>query len=592
MWARRCGAPATCPSRIKVFLFSIGTGAVGVAIYTFMASSNLGYLDLSEPRPGAVLCLERWPRRNEIATWFDQQSWKSWLEYQQGVEPFLNRYACHVPSVENTTCASVSIPFGNLSRRLGVPLDIRQAVADDIFDFDVISRDILGIYANLFLILSICLWVAINVHDQALLHTVRKDYILDLLALRKSFPRCTRACSLLMAWRLHRRMLASGKSFVWFARVLCVVVIAPAVLVWRFLVFMFVVCPLAGFIFLFHPIRTSRIWILLVCLASGVYGVCLTLHMFFYVAWPVARPRYAVMWDAEASFVPGLDTSSSCVCSCSYRVSLTTCGRLMMIGLLATVKAFTLAFRTLKGLRRSNWANLMSVTFAVPVNAYSVEWRQPDGRPIKGRGPFDPVQSELAFDPFAMMDEQPESMNSHVTLVPSSVLRQEVDEESGTVTWRRLSSRQLQGPSLTASEMMEIRSFEYIGWCGFPYRTGGLQGRFAVSAPEPPLPSAEFTAHDRVRAGDEPSAAPAAVVSSPPPPTVTWVSGDDAALLGATSPAPGGDVASAVAVATSAADLASVGPPGASVSGQQLVAHSTPEMEGSSPTPVQLESLA
>jgi len=113
----------------------------------------------------------------------------------------------------------------------------------------------------------------------------------------------------------------------------------------------------------------------------------------------------------------------------------------------------------------------MSVTFAVPVNAYAVEWKQPDGLPIRFREAGEPVQSELAFDPFAMMDEQPESANSHVTLRPTSVLRREVDELSGATKWRRSSSRRLQGPSIASVMTMEVDEHERVGCCGFPLRT-------------------------------------------------------------------------------------------------------------------------
>lgn len=100
---------------------------------------------------------------------------------------------------------------------------------------------------------------------------------------------------------------------------------------------------------------------------------------------------------------------------------------------MALRKAAFLAFRCLKGLRRrsscgfkvrtrrSQWANLLSVTFPVPLTLYSVDWLQADGKPIRFRTEVQlplaceltqqemPVQGEVAFDPFAMMDEQPDS---------------------------------------------------------------------------------------------------------------------------------------------------------------------------------------
>lgn len=270
----------------------------------------------------------------------------------------------------------------------------------------------------------------------------------------------------------------------------------------RFFLFMFVVCPLAGFLFIVYPIRTSRMWIFLLCIMSTVYGMCLTLHMCYF--WMSDhRPQYAVLWEGEATKMPGRGESggpSSCMCGCPFPLSDDTVIRLIGIGLLAAIKSFVMAFRCLKGLRRSNWANLMSVTFPVPVSAYSVEWATADGKPIKGRMEGQPVQSELAFDPFALMDEQPDSGNTHLTLKPSPVMTWEVDAESGQRSLRQLSKRNLLGPCTRevlderctrevledldsrAVGSVEVVPAEYIGCCGFPCRTGGVQGRFSFPA--------------------------------------------------------------------------------------------------------------
>mmetsp|Transcript_7334 Transcript_7334/g.26695 ORF Transcript_7334/g.26695 Transcript_7334/m.26695 type:complete len:767 (+) Transcript_7334:96-2396(+) len=495
MWARRCGVPPIWPSRVKVFLYSLATGTVGWTIYTFMASSNVGYLDLSRPSQDRVVCVASWPGpgKSTAESWWDEDSWDNWIKYQADTSDYLERYTCTVPSVANATCDMISVPLHQLQPTLGVPLRFGDGAYNWRRSFS--SKDSLCIYAHLFLVLSICLWLAISFHDHALLHTVGKNYILDMRGLSREFPCFQQVCRYIMATSTIRSLLRiSGRWYHRLAGILMAVLVAPVLLLWRFLLFMFVVCPLAGFLFVVFPIRTSRMWIFLICLVSMVYGLCLTIHMYIFVASDVLRPRYAVMWEAAATSIPLRDGPGSCMCGCPFPLSDTTTWRLFGIGVLATIKSFVLAFRCLKGLRRSNWANLMSVTFTIPVNAYSVEWLTPDGQPIKNRDEGQPVQSELAFDPFALMDEQPDSANTHLTLKPSPVMEWEVDESSGERMFRHTSKRHLLGPSapilqdLEAAQMrtpMDITLAEYIGWCGFPYRTGGIQGRFnMVSEPD------------------------------------------------------------------------------------------------------------
>ena len=57
----------------------------------------------------------------------------------------------------------------------------------------------------------------------------------------------------------------------------------------------------------------------------------------------------------------------------------------------------------------------------MPITIYSVEWRQGNGHPIRHRTEGQAVQDEVAFDPFAMMDEQPDSAFTTVHLRPEPV---------------------------------------------------------------------------------------------------------------------------------------------------------------------------
>merc|ERR1711971_928382 len=156
------------------------------------------------------------------------------------------------------------------------------------------------------------------------------------------------------------------------------------------------------------------------------------------------------------------------------------CLRLLVIGLVVLLKALVLGFRCLKGLRRSNWANLLSVTFAVPLTTYNVEWNGPDGRIIRFRKDGEPVQGEPAFDPFAMMDEQDDSFETTVELRPVKMFVPSGDGNGKLVSNTR---RTIEGPGTLVSaelDLMELRASEYIGCCGFPCLTGGYSGRVRV----------------------------------------------------------------------------------------------------------------
>lgn len=496
MWARRIGVPATWPSRVKVFLYSLATGAIGWTIYSFMVSSNVGYLDLSRPSTEPVLCVAAWPESGGTQNWWNEDSWGDWLHYHQDRTGFLEQHTCVVPSVDNATCDTVSVPLHLVNHKLGVPLRLGSQGFD--WKQSVSSREALSIYSHLFLVLSICLWLAISCHDHALLHTVNKNYILDLQGVSREFPRVEKLCGYVMGTSTIRSLLKiKGSCSRRCLGLLMAVVIGPLLIAWRFFLFMFVICPMMGFFFFLYPIRTSRLWIFAICVVSMVYGLCLTIHMLFFFSSDSLRPRYAVTWLASSTHVPGrvAGVPGNCFCGCAFPLSEVTMFRLLGIGVLAAIKSFVLAFRCLKGLRRSSWANLMSVTFTVPVNAYSVEWTRPDGRPIKNRFEGQSVQSELAFDPFALMDEQPESANSHVTLKPTSVMSWEFDEDSGQRKLRQTSSRHLLGPAPPMlsedieaafdSQSMKVLPMEYIGCCGFPRRTGGLKGFFNMNVSEP-----------------------------------------------------------------------------------------------------------
>jgi len=121
---------------------------------------------------------------------------------------------------------------------------------------------------------------------------------------------------------------------------------------------------------------------------------------------------------------------------------------------------------------------LLSVLFPVPITVYSVDWRLPSGMPIRFRTEGVPVQGEVAFDPFAMMDEQLDSAFTTLHLRPEPVHRYErknTGEMELVQPHRILETPAIPMPEFCQSERVQVRKVEYIGCCGFPWPTGGRQ---------------------------------------------------------------------------------------------------------------------
>merc|ERR1719291_347023 len=72
----------------------------------------------------------------------------------------------------------------------------------------------------------------------------------------------------------------------------------------------------------------------------------------------------------------------------------------------------------------------------MPIEVFPVSWDRPEekgGGPIQRRCPEEPVQGEPAFDPFALMDEQPESWRTTIQLKPTLLPRAEAFREDWNV---------------------------------------------------------------------------------------------------------------------------------------------------------------
>lgn len=474
MWARRCGAPAKLPSALKILFMSSMSGGIGLAVYNYMASGDVSYLDITKPTRGSVICLTEWPLRSESGSgFFEEQSWRSWYDRKFDWEDFLLDHSCVVPSEVGVECTDVRIPVKDMMRDLGVPMGSLDAVG--------VSHDYFDISAHIFWWLSLLLWFSITVHDLALIHGRHRDYVMDFPALNKGFPRLRHAFGLTGFFFMRflfcrcspRRPDGSVKvpALHTLGLVLGVLLAVPTAL-WALFVFIAVIGPMGFVLFLCNPIRLSRFWTFGLCLLLAVYCLFLTVSQIVFLSRPETMPRYAVTWHAR-SISDGL-----CSCGCTYPMSEPTCTNLLLIGAAACTKSLLVGFRCLKGMRRSQWANLLTVTFAVPVTVYEVDWRTPDNMPIEHRDTNMPVQAELAFDPFALMDEQPNSAFTTVSLQPEELARLAQAKKWNPFGFGRVHEGPKPVPGLGSKYL--VHETERIGCCGFPCLTGGMQGQLMM----------------------------------------------------------------------------------------------------------------
>lgn len=467
MWARRCGAPKRWPSRVKVTIFSFFYGTIGLSIYQYMAGSNVSYLDLSQPASGNVVCLTEWPSNNAV-TWSRPREWLAWLEDRGDLEEMLTKHRCTVPGIPHTSCSKILAPISDMTRPLALPM-----TGDDIERYDI-----LNLWARIFLMMTFFIWLGMITHDLALIGNFQKDFILDVTGVNSHCPVIRRLWRCLAGYRPLFRILEIRKPW---QRVLAMSVaasIAPALLIWNVLVFNLVIVPMILLAFVRYPIRMCRAWVFIVCIATFLYGLALACQQLAYGVLASARPRYAVTWELSPAVynLTATTPDSACICGCDYPISVGVCVNLGIIGAATAIKSLFMALRCLKGLRRSQWANLLSVDFPVPITVYSVQWRQRNGQPIKFRDDKMAVQEEVAFDPFAMMDEQLDSAFTTVNLAPAPVHTYKLVEDG------RLSlvapGRDMQMPAMPplVLDSVQLLESEYIGCCGFPWPTGGRKG--------------------------------------------------------------------------------------------------------------------
>jgi len=416
-----------------------------------------------------VVCLTLWGDTGHHATSWetDPNEWFSWWREKAELQDALETNRCSAPGVAGISCQKAAAPVGDMARPLAHPVSWAR-------DWYI---DVLGLGARLFFALAVLIWVGIATHDQALICPSSKNLVLDVRGVNYHCPLIRRLWRCLAGHQalIHilKRVGSCNRNSLLAACTASILV--PILFAWNVIVFNFVIVPIVLLAFVRYPIRMCRVWVFIVCIATSIYGLALSVLQFWFAASPPsARPHYAITWQVDiASDVQGV-SGAGCICGCDYPISLDTCIRLAVIGMATTMKSVFVTVRCLKGLRRAQWANLLSVVFPVPMTVYSVDWRQPDGQPIRHRDGSMAVQEEVAFDPFAMMDEQPDADFTTLNLAPTRVHahQRNADGTVELIPQRNGMQMPLQPPPMLVSNLHLVET-EYIGCCGFPWPTGG-----------------------------------------------------------------------------------------------------------------------
>ncbi|CAE7661809.1 unnamed protein product [Symbiodinium sp. CCMP2456] len=297
------------------------------------------------------------------------------------------------------------------------------------------------LWSILFLILTSLLSLAILIHDLALLAEDQRPFILSIPNMKYATP-CLWDCLTCVRGRQQTRRIWSQNR--------CV--LAVLVMLWSLfqtVAFMVVMYPFSLLVCVYAPVKMSRIMVFLSSILCAMWAV-----VFVVFTSLLDTHAYAVLWGVSE---PG--SSTSCLCLCEFPLSRPVVLRIVVLGIGVCWHSINLTLRALKGLRRAQWANMFSVLYSVPVEAFPVVWERPQeagGGPVKWRTEGEAMQSEPAFDPFCLMDEQPESAWTRAIIAPVPV-----KDDSRLSVWE---------PYLGTLDME-------IGFCGFPRPVGGAWER-------------------------------------------------------------------------------------------------------------------
>eukprot|EP00929_Paragymnodinium_shiwhaense_P008482 TRINITY_DN112438_c0_g1_i1.p1 TRINITY_DN112438_c0_g1~~TRINITY_DN112438_c0_g1_i1.p1 ORF type:complete len:627 (+),score=87.73 TRINITY_DN112438_c0_g1_i1:92-1972(+) len=465
MWARHLGVPHLWPSRVKVFFLGLLTSVFIFSVFQYLHNANVEYLDLRSPEEDAVVC--KLPRP-ECSNASDVVACVVLIEdssYWRGLN--LSDPCPRLPSsLAEQTCRNPAVPL--------------SAIMGDNGNLHTVHSEAnpFKIWSLLFLVLTSLLSMSIVIHDLALLEDRLRPDILSLPQIRYAFPCLWEFLSLLQC---RRRMCT-----VWEKNRTMWTLLFPFWMLFQVVAFMMIMYPFSLAFCFIAPIRMSRIMVFL----SGI--LCMLWSVIFMTVTAVFDTQvYAVLWSVME---PGWETS--CVCLCEYPLNKYVVLRIVGLGVGVLWHSLSLVLRALKGLRRQQWANMFSVLHAIPIEAFPIRWAVPpelggdrgsngDGsvvtvdshgcrrHPIRWREAGEAVQTEPAFDPFCLMDEQPESGTMRCLIIPVRVDPQEL-------AWNDEQRQHLvvDPYSATAGDNDEI------GLCGFPLPPGRSASRGTSSGAE------------------------------------------------------------------------------------------------------------
>mmetsp|Transcript_68888 Transcript_68888/g.165356 ORF Transcript_68888/g.165356 Transcript_68888/m.165356 type:complete len:502 (-) Transcript_68888:91-1596(-) len=409
MWLRRCGVAPFWPSRVKVVFQAALVAMFVYSVFAYLTSATIAMLDLTNPE---------FERAKWVLTTEDCRNESDPVDctYDQGKNTFFQNYLdtklaekCPVePDEEDREkCTEAAVPMKGVRQGLRTLAGFWSPFA---------------VWRIMFLILMILLTVSVVVHDVSIMTEFGRKRVssLHMLAEHRYYQGL-----LIPFWCCPPCMRATRAR-----SVLCYALFLPFQILFQLFAFLIWVYPATLLMWFLHPLRLSRLF---VCYTAALLLLWSIAYLLFLLIFDFNN--YAVIVESQVFFgddalkypfaaqYPYTGLATGCVNVCQFRVSSTVLLTLTFAAITVLIQAYALMFRAFKGLRRQEWASLFSVLYTVPIEAFPVMWTRPDGSAIKWRtGPENPslvaVQGEPAFDPFALMDEQPESARCRPLLMP------------------------------------------------------------------------------------------------------------------------------------------------------------------------------
>jgi hypothetical protein len=262
-------------------------------------------------------------------------------------------------------------------------------------------------WSGLVIGLLLIFWVLC--HDLCLLQPELRSKIAAFSTLEQLAPKLHCILSTLLVWAPMRRLKERNKP-VWVVAFIFYIVIQIAIFPATYTITLLFA--------LFMPMTLSRVMTFLTGIVSLWWSIALIVVIVILdEVIEKGSNHYVVMQN-----MPGLNatprTAPHCVCLCEYPLMQGTYFSITLMTLIVTFQSVSVGLRSLKGLRRPTWASLVSVLYALPIEVFPVHWEHERGGPINLRTEGQPVQGEPAFDPIALMDEQPNSYRTRPSLLP------------------------------------------------------------------------------------------------------------------------------------------------------------------------------